>query len=552
MTEAEQGARRVVAVVLPELLCELAGASLFALSGGQRASSPKAQPPLGVLLTDTPVSGQEESSRSVPAAAVLEAVNDSARHFGVRAGQTVTEAHAFVARLVVREVTREQIRARLGEVAEIALGFGPTVSIEAPDTVWVDVTGASHLAGGEERLALELVARVRAIGHRARVAVAGGPRLAQAVGRWGRISQEGVRVVSDTDVLAVVGALPVRALPLSSALVAWLVRLGVHTVGDLAKLPRSAVAPRLGEAASAILDLASGKDAAPLDPYVPPPMPREETTWENAAEGVEPLLFVLRGLVSRLGARLEGRGEAVQALDLVVQYDRAVARLEGAEPSSTLHFDLASPLHRPEELFRVLAARLGRFRLAAPVVGLRIEAKAVTRALSLQLSLSRYAAGLGGAASRGPETLPVIVAELVADLGKDRVGVLEAVSSHRPERKSRLVSPELGPARSKEAVREPSVQSEVSAGTSCTRLLPRPVPFDAPLRLGATVSLDHRLYTIENILFDQRLESVEWWTKAPISRDYLRVWLRGSQGVVEAAVFVDRATGSRKVQGIRD
>src|SRR5262249_35603397 len=154
-----------------------------------------------------------------------------------------------------------------------ALAFGPAVALEAPDTVWVNVTGAAHLVGGEEALVHELGARVCALGHAVRVAVSSGPRLAQAFARWGRMSREGGLVVPAAETSEHAAALPVRALPLDAEQAAWLVRLGVLTFGDLARLPRSASAPRLGEDAGRILDLAEGKDEAPLVLHVPPAMP---------------------------------------------------------------------------------------------------------------------------------------------------------------------------------------------------------------------------------------------------------------------------------------
>jgi protein ImuB len=345
-------------------------------------------------------------------------------------------------------------------------------------------------------------------------------------------------------------------LPIDGELSAWLVRLGVHTVRDLARLPRSATASRLGSGASRVLDLAEGRDESPLVAYVPPAMPKEETTWEAPVDGVEALLFVLRGLVSRLGARLEGRGEAVQALSLVLRHDRSVARLEGVPSDTTLHFDLSSPLWRAEELFRVIASRLNRARFGAPTVGMSLEAHAVTRALALQLSLSRYAAGLGGSSAKGPETLPVVLAELTADLGKDKVGILKLEGSHKPESKSRLapVSPDvLAPKMFKNRARNASADAlSASLLHAPTRLFPRPVPLDSPIRPGATLLLDHRRYSIERIAFDRRLESVEWWTDAPVARDYLRLWLRGSAGGMEAIVYVERGSGVRMLQGICD
>jgi protein ImuB len=507
---------------------------------------------VGVLLVDE---GSKDKS-GPPAGAVFSAVNDAARRFGIRAGQTVAEAYAIVAHLVVREVTQSNVAARLGEIAEIAMGFGPTVSFEAPDTVWVDVTGAQHLAGGEEALALELGARVRALGHVVRVAVSNGPLLARAFARWGKTNREGTLVVSSSGTAVRIGELPVRALPIGAELSAWLVQLGVHTIADLARLPRSATASRLGDDAARVLDLAEGRDESPLVAYVPPAMPKEETTWDGVVDGVQALLFVLRGLVARLGARLEGRGEAVQALALVLHHDKSVARLEKTSEATTLHFELASPLWRAEELFRVIASRLNRSRLSAPTVGMTLEAHAVTRALALQLSLSRYSAGLGGSSAKGPETLPVVLAELAADLGKDKVGILRLDGSHRPEAKGRLVpvSPEV---LTRGAIKvRPATPADESLSASLahapTRLLSRPIAIDSPLRPGATLCLGHRLYSIEHVAFDHRLENVEWWTERPVARDYVRLWLRSPTGGMEAIAYVDRTSGVRMLQGICD
>lgn len=578
MSPDEASDRRIVALVLPELLCELAVANVAVLEAGPgrgRGSGRSSTIPLGVLLVDaasaapTPDGDAENAAERAPrpdrARVLLAAVNSAAERFGVRVGQTVAEAQAFVSRLSVKEVTRERVRARLGEIAEVALGFGPTVSIESPDTVWVDVSGAAHLAGGERALALELAARVRALGHRVRVSVSGGPRLAQALARWGKADREGMVAVPREETARCMAELPVRALPIDAERSAWLIRLGVITLGDLARLPRTASASRLGDEASFVLDLARGKDSSPLVAYEPPAIPREESIWDEPVDGVSPLLFVLRGLLSRLSARLEGRGEALQAVDLVLLHDRAIARLRQAPAETPLRFELAAPMWRQEELFRVIASRLGRMELSAPTVGLRLEARAITRALALQLDLSRYASGLGGSASRGPETLPVLLAELVSDLGKDKVGVLRVEGSHRPEKKSRLVAvtkSSLAMNQLKERRRrasappasrgEAAVTGQPRKRPPPTRLLPTPIPIDVPLRRGSTVALDHRLYSIEGVEFEERLDSVEWWSGAPVSRDYVRVWLQGAGGSAEVIVFVDRATGERKIQAICD
>ena len=39
---------------------------------------------------------------------------------------------------------------------------------------------------------------------------------------------------------------------------------------------------------------------------------------------------------------------------------------------------------------------------------------------------------------------------------------------------------------------------------------------------------------------------------SPVSRDYVRVWMRGQSGVVEAIVYIDRIQNTRMIQAICD
>ena len=344
--------RRVLALVLPELLCELAEQRL--LWGLQRG---KAKPALGVVLVSGPPKGAVSASANEPkpidATAKLSAVNESARRYGVREGQSIAEACALVANLVVREVTLVEVSEALGCIAEVGLGLGTTVSVEAPDTVCVDITGSAHLQGGEVALACEFANRVRAMGHSVRVAISDGPRLARAFAHWftpaaADPEDRGVCVVPSERTVAAFATLPLPALPLSEDTAGWFMRLGVLTIGELCALPREALGSRLGAAAATVTELCAGRDRAPLVAFTPERSITESTTWDDPVTGNEPLLFVLGGLVSRVSARLTGRGEAAQSLVLTLLYDPAIARFRGEKAEQVLRFKLAAPLHRAD------------------------------------------------------------------------------------------------------------------------------------------------------------------------------------------------------------
>ena len=552
--EANQHAsRRVAAIVLPSLCCELVELS-------PAPSRARSHVPLGVVLCDS------AEVNEIAASSVLEAVNDRALHLGVRPGQTLAQARALVARFDVRRLSHAELEQGLGRVAEIASAFGATVAVDLPDTVWVDVTGGAHLFGGEAGLVAELGARVRAIGHRARVALADGPRLAQAFARYGDVDAEGARVVPSQRTKEEIRSLPVRALPLPLETLSWFVRLGVLTLADWSQLPKSALGLRLGAQASAVLELVEGRDTLPLTPYTPPRSLVEETSWDEPVTGSEPLGFALRGLLARLSARLVGRGEATGEVQLTIKGDRRTARFRGVPAEQVLRFVLAKPLYRETDLRRVIGSRLERTELGAPSIGLRLEATRLIEAMPRQLELESL---LSGSSATADDELPLVVAELSADLGEDRVGVLTVLDSHRPEQRSTLnpvfsaessvqARSHKSAARRKTALKKARPPLTVTKTASDappfgppTRLLCEPLPFDVPLRVGSTLCLDHRLYVIDAVEFEARLEAVEWWSHA-ISRDYVRLTLRGSSGTIEALAYVDREKNQRYLQAIHD
>ncbi|WP_437946017.1 DNA polymerase Y family protein [Sorangium sp. So ce296] len=622
-------ARRIVAIVLPQLACELVK---------QRGPvSPSGKAPLAVII------GGEEERRAALAArserepaapvAVIDVVDDEARRYGVRPGQKVVEAAALVAHLAIHRVTFAEIDAALGRVAEVALGLGATAAIQlgeqgAPtragaragasrasrpgeraattarspwgdgpyDTVWLDITGASHLVGGEEALLGDLGERVAALGHRARLAIADGPRLAQALARFGAHADGApgadAPIAPPGKGAQAIGPLPVQALPVEREVASFLVRLGVLRVEDLARLPRAQVAARLGPRTVEVMELLAGRDPVPLLPYEVPRLIEEEVLFDEPVESAESLLFVLRGMTSRISSRLAARGEACGRLNVAIAYDRSIARLrlgdrddevadalledEERGPSLRFHVDMPVPLSDAGDLLRPLKAKLERIELAAPAVGVHLIASRIARARRVQLDLSRDR-------SVDPDSLPALLAELSAEIGAERVGVLEVADAHRPEARSRLVpvSDEAAAGRTSAAARARAAAEQGAAGERAegadapapepARLLPQPIPLGRVGR-GAIVAVDRHLYAIERLSFVMRLDAVEWWTPTPASRDYARAWLASgapsgraaparlgelrpprdgasASSCGEAWIYVDRATGEAFLQG---
>lgn len=578
-------ARSILAIVLPELLDELAIERQPRVAGGLL------RVPRAIVLAEDRSTGLEPTTR-------IDAVNAVAHRLGVSPRQTIAQATATVENLVLHTVPPSSVSQALQQVAEAALGFGSPVAFRAPDTVWVDISGTSHLFGGTRSLALLLSAHVRALRHTARIAVASGPWLARAFAEHADFDETGVFIADLSREEQQAGLLPIAALPISSEAVTWFSRLGLLSLDELRKLPRAALAARLGPDAERVLPLIHGRDDGMLDAYRPEELPFEQQSWDTPLENIEPLLFVLKGLCGRLASRLEGRGQAARELLLTIQYDPSVAALRRREreaagagertassvparsvsekaaslgPASLieeLRLQLGSPLVHAEDLERISRARLQRETLLAPASGLRLQVAAITEARHWQLGLNADV-GLGQLAA-DPALLTLLVNELSADVGDAAVGVLETNESHLLEKSSCFVPLQrLQASRARPAERglpsgEPSSGPRARSARLPTRLI-SPIELDAPLEKSELVVIAQRAFVIESVRFEERLESVEWWASTPVSRDYFRVWLsalsagasvsalprRGRDGL-EVLVYLNRDNGKKYVQAIFD
>lgn len=511
---------RCLAVALPDLLCELASLSRESRVGVHGALALDA--PLAVVV--------KERREDVLPTSKLTAVSLRARKAGVYAGQRVTSARALLAGLDVVRISPQEVRTALARVAEIGLGFSPTVAIEGDDTVLLDVTGVAHLHGGEEAMLHEVTERVRSLGHRVRAALAEGPRVARAVAIFGDRPRLVVPPGGERQAMA---KLPLAALPIPEDVRAFFAKTGLFSVEDLRTRPREAVAGRLKEHASLVMPLLDGDDHAPLSAYVPETALVEEVSWDDAVSGIEPLLFASRGLLSRIAARLEGRRQATKALRVVLSLDAGIADLEGVPRTLVVSAELPLPLWKMTDLSRVLRTKLEQLELRAPVTSLSIEASQVGEAPVVQLDLSRDT-------RTTPEALAVLLAELGAELGEDAVGVFGQKDSHLAEERSPLVPVDLG-ARPKRAAPRDEEQLTLFPQEPIdppTRLLPKPIPLEGKLVPGGLVVVDRMALTVVSVAPLERLERVGWWRGKgkEVTRDAATVVLSGETGVLSCVV----------------
>jgi protein ImuB len=533
---------RFAAIALVNLRIELAEQAVLpppvtaSSSGAPSASQskergPSRSPVLAVVIARP--SGSVKDETSLLGNTCLEEVSAEAFALGIRPGQTVASARARSSELRVRVVPLESVEKTLAGVAEMALAFGPTTAFEmggfAGDVVWVDVTGCGHLhgaddSGGERELLLRLQAKVEALGHRCRVAIADGPQVAAAVARFAPMGQRerererergAPRVVPAHANREALAKLPLAALGLEAKTFAWMSALGLRHVSDLQTLPRRSLGTRLGGDAARVMALLEGEDPMPLVAYVPPEIPTEEVDLEYGIESAEALLFVAKRLAGRLAARLEGRVQKAMRLELVL-------RFELKKPSQTLEVVLASPLAKESELFAVLKTKIeaqdrvtGGVPFAAPIASVKL--RATTRAEALDLLVPE---------AKADRALPKLASELMAELGPERVGTLALTNSWVLEDRSRLLP--YGVKRSQEPL-----SAFLSGSAEPTRLIP-------PELVKRTSLVHSRLVA--------RFEAIEWWHRGRDRFEHYASWLETKR----AMAFIELEGESAMLRGYLD
>jgi protein ImuB len=304
------------------------------------------------------------------------------------------------------------------------------------------------------------------------------------------------------------GALPGHMAKLPIACTAWdierlqtLRAMGVTRVGELLRLPRAGLARRVGPAAVQDLDIALARQFAPRRAFVPRERFRARCDFETEIEHVAYLEKALEPLIARCAQFLRERQAGVQALRLKLRHR--------AGSVTRVHLGLASITGERRRLMDVLAQKLGRLELEAPVRGMELVSGSLQPLSAASLDVFAGLAGTGAGTGAGCNSVPQLVERLRARLGEEAVYGVAAIPEHRPEAAWRRVH-ELSLAAA-------SRMGEKMTGRDSGDEMPRPVwLLDAPLALSQPDMAAGGLVLERG---PERIES-GWWDGRGVARDY--------------------------------
>lgn len=343
---------------------------------------------------------------------------------GLRPGMAAAHARAVVTELEVRDAEPEADRAWLGRLALHAVShWTPTASPSGGDGLWLDLSGTTHLFGGEARFCRRLLRFLERLGFTASIAIARTPGAAHALARYGG---EPITLLPPGAEAQAIAGLPLAALRLEPEALVSAARFGLERIADLYPVPRAPLAKRLGLAAVRRLDQARGLVAEPIIPVVPFEAPHAERRLLEPIGTAEAIIQVISDLIDDLVLQLRERGLGLRAARLTCLI------VDGGEQHVAIGTSRAT--REGKHLKRLLAMRVERID-----PGLGIEAMTLTAPRVEELKAQTLEAGFG-TSGRPPDIAPLLD-QLAAGIEPDSPFRLSSQESDVPERAVRRVEP---------------------------------------------------------------------------------------------------------------
>ncbi|MEO3804082.1 DNA polymerase IV [Nonomuraea sp. B1E8] len=274
-------------------------------------------------------------------------------------------------------------------VMEIFRAITPQVEPIASDEAFLDVGGARLRLGPPAAIAAMVREQVLdRYGITCSVGVAASKFVAKLASK--QCKPDGLLVVPADEVVGFLHPLPVSALwGVGERTEQALVRLGIRTVGDLARVPPSTLQRELGQAAgSHLAALAWGRDERPVTAHVPDKSIGNEETFAADVDDPEVIKRELLRLSERVAARMRQGGHVGRTVSVKLRR----ADFTTISRSRTLRepTDVAQVIYATAcELFA--AAGLERVRLR--LVGVRMESLRPAGEAVRQLSLGERETG---------------------------------------------------------------------------------------------------------------------------------------------------------------
>jgi protein ImuB len=429
---------------------------------------------------------------------VITATSPEAEMQGLTIGMVAADAKAIVPSLQVIDGIPGKEQKLLTLLGNWCIRYTPIVATDPPNGLILDVSGCTHLWGGEKDYLEELLNRLRGKGFDVQAAVADTVGAAWGIARFRKVET----IVESGAHAEALLSLPPAALRLDKPVLERLQKLGLRNIKSFIGMQRSALRRRFGQPLLLRLDQALGHEEEVLQPLQPiEPYSERLPCLEpiRTAAGIE---IAIRRLLEMICKRLKQEGKGLRSAILkCYRVDGKVQQIAIATSSASC---------RISHLFKLFELKICTIR---PDLGIELfvmEAVQVEDVSQMQEALWTGKPGLEDTA----------VAELVDRLtGKAGANVIHRylpVAQYWPERSFKQASsirerPDMGWCSDRP---RPICLLSKPESVEVTALIP-----DSPPMLFIYKGKIHQIKKADG---PERIER-EWWLEKGEHRDYYMV-----------------------------
>ena len=338
--------------------------------------------------------------------------NPAAGHAGIHIGMPVGAALSLVDTLQLSARDQRSEQACLKRLASWCYQYSSQLCINHQrNSLLLEIGASQRLFGRAEPLTERIITGLGQLGYRAVSGIAPTPEAAHLAAR------HGLHIRNSSDIRKSIAALDIGSLNLKPAEIQALKKMGFRTIAEVLRLPRKALARRMGLAVSDYLDRLLGHRPEPCKTFRPPDSFSAGMDVPETAH-TQGLIFPLKRLVQELCGVLRAHDRGIQVLKVRLQLDGC---------SETLRLTLYQATRSEEHLMMLLRERLERLKLVRPVQHIRLQALHFLPCEVVQESL------LKEPVTGATDNASLVIERLRARLGTDSVKGINGLEDHRPE-----------------------------------------------------------------------------------------------------------------------
>lgn len=445
----------------------------------------------------------------------IAALPDDDRLSGIFVGQSLGDARTIHPEIETVQHAPHEDDALLRQIAQWCARYTPLVAIHhlaGDHSLFLDITGCTHLFGGEDALLNDLRTRLHAQGFAVKLAIADYAGAAWACARYRPNS-----IIKSAEHMDLLSQLPLNALRLEDNHISQLSKVGFKTIGCLMGLPRAPLASRFGTLLLQRLDQLLGHEDEVLSPLQPvAQLIREKRFFEPIAYE-DDIKATIAHLAKELVLDLEKQGLGVRQCRL--QLFRTDGGITCLDVRST------QPIRNAQTITRLFDERLASLHSDWDA-GFGFDVIQLLAVHCDQFDATQH--GLSKELAKHDERsedVTHLIDKLSVRLGEQSVRVYQQADTHIPERSFGLTP----------AIHQPSTGAVAADNLHIPAIQTRPlILFEQPeltsvmaqIPEGPPLHFRWRKvhYEVKHFEGPERI-ACEWWKdgRAAKTRDYFRI-----------------------------